>query len=125
MWAPITGADDTGATGLFMIDTGSAAALVLTGPFIKQNGLLPPANQTTAFPICGIGGESQTLIFKLREIRLGNIKLEKVITMFSQATNGMLARSDFSGHIGNAILRHFRVVFDYSRKLMILERVKE
>ena len=58
MRAPITASNHTALTGLFRIDSGSAAALVLASPFVEQNKLLPPANQTTPFPICGIGGDS-------------------------------------------------------------------
>jgi hypothetical protein len=120
--APITASGRSPISGVFMIDSGSAAALVLNSPFVEQNKLLPPLNQTTPFSICGIGGESQTQIGKLEEIRVGKIRLESPITMFSQAANGTLANADFSGIIGNAILRRFKVVFDYSRKLMILDQ---
>ena len=122
MRAPITASSRPLITGLLMIDSGSAAALVLNSPFVEQNRLLPPANQTTSFPVCGIGGDSQTQIGTLAEIRLGSLKIENPVTMFSQARNGVLASSDFSGHIGNAILRRFKVVFDYSRSVMILEK---
>ena len=122
MRAPITASGRSPINGLFVIDTGSAGALVLTSPFVEQHKLLPPPNQTTPFSICGIGGDSQTQIGNLGEIRLGTIKLESPVTMFSQATNGVLSSPDFSGHIGNAILRRFKVVFDYSRRVMILDQ---
>ncbi|HKU74264.1 MAG TPA: pepsin/retropepsin-like aspartic protease family protein [Pyrinomonadaceae bacterium] len=125
MRAPITGITGSAINGRFYIDTGSATAITLASPFVDQNKLLPPPDQTTPFPICGIGGDSQTQIGRVNEISLGKIKVEKSITMFSRAKNGVLASSDFSGHIGNALLRNFRVVFDYSRRVMILERVKE
>ena len=122
MRAPITASGRSPINGLFMIDTGSAGALVLTSPFVEQHELLPPPNQTTPFSICGIGGDSQTQIGTLTDIRLGKLKIENPMTMFSQATNGVLSSPDFSGHIGNAILRRFKVVFDYSRRVMILDQ---
>jgi hypothetical protein len=122
MRAPITASGRSSTNGLFMIDSGSAGALVLNSPFVEQNKLLPPLNQTTPFSVCGIGGDSKTQIGNLAEIRLGTIKLESPVTMFSQAANGVLANPDVSGSIGNAILRRFRVVFDYSRKVMILDQ---
>ena len=120
--APITASGRPPINGLFMIDSGFAGAVVLTSPFVAQNKLLPPPDQTTPFSNCGIGGESRTQIGKLAEIRLGNIKLESPVTMFSQAANGALANPDHSGTIGAAILRRFKVVFDYSRRLMILDQ---
>jgi|SRR5215213_7299026 len=122
MRAQITASTHSSLSGRFLIDTGSAAALMLTSPFVEQNKLLPPADQTTPFPVCGIGGDSQTQVGKISEIRLGNVKVENPITMFSQARNGVLADPEISGNIGNAILRRFKVVFDYSRKVMILDQ---
>jgi len=120
--APITASGRSPINGLFIVDSGSATALTLNSPFVAQNKLLPPPNQTTPFSTCGIGGDSQTQVGSLAEIRLGNIKLDSPVTMFSQATNGTFANPDLSGSIGNAILRRFKVVFDYSRKVMILDQ---
>lgn len=125
MRASFTASTHSALAGLFMIDSGSATAFVLTSPFVEQNNLLPPANQTTPFAVCGIGGDSKTQIGKVSEVRLGNIRVENPVTMFSQAQNGALSSTDFSGQIGNAMLRRFKVVFDYSRKVMILERVRD
>jgi hypothetical protein len=41
--------------------------------------------------------------------------------MFSQAKEGNLVSTDYDGLIGNAILRRFNLVFDYSRSRMIVE----
>ncbi len=120
--APITASGRSPINGLFIIDSGSMTALVLNSPFVAQNKLLPPLNQTTPFSVCGIGGDSQTQVGSLAEMRLGNIRLDSPITVFSQATNGTLANPDLSGSIGNAILRRFKVVFDYSRRVMILDQ---
>jgi hypothetical protein len=108
--------------GMFIIDSGSATAIVLNSPFVAQNKLLPPPDKTTPFSICGIGGDSKTQVGNLSEIHLGNLKIESPVTMFSQAENGVLADAGLSGSIGTPILRRFKVVFDYSRKVMILDR---
>ncbi len=120
--APITASGHSPINGLFIVDSGSATALTLNSPFVAQNKLLPPPNQTTPFSTCGIGGDSQTQVGSLAEMRLGKIKLDSPATMFSQATNGTLANPDVSGSIGNSILRRFKLVFDYSRKVMILDQ---
>lgn len=125
MKASITAGAHSGLDGLFLIDTGSAVGVVLNSPFVVENNLLPPANQSIPFPICGIGGESQTQLGKIGAIHLGKMKVENPVTMFSQARNGELAKTDYNGQVGNATLRRFKVVFDYSRKVMILERVKD
>jgi hypothetical protein len=59
------------------------------------------------------------------DLHLGKMKIISPVTMFSQAKNGSLASSDYAGLIGNALLRHYKVIFDYPRKRMILETVSE
>lgn len=111
--------------GRFLIDTGGAHSLILTRPFIEANRLLPPAAELTKFSICGIGGDSEILIGTLSALQLGNIKINEPITGFAQAQNGNLADADYDGNIGGAILRHFKVIFDYSRRRMILESLSK
>lgn len=104
-----------------MIDSGAAVALTLNRPFLDANKLLAPKEQTNTFNVCGIGGDSKTQIGSLESLTLDNLTVENPITLFSQASNGVLARDDFDGIIGNAVLRHYKVIFDYLRRRMILE----
>ena len=108
-------------TGLFMIDTGFMGALLLHRPFVQKNELLPRENESTPFELCGIGGGSPTRMAQLESLRLGSIDIGSPVTMFSQAKEGNLVSTDYDGLIGNAILRRFNLVFDYSRSRMIVE----
>lgn len=119
--APFTSAKSGTITGLFLIDTGLIGALILNRPYVEKRGLLPPDEQTTPFEICGIGGTSKSRIGTLESLRLGSTDVKAPVTLFSQAADGNLSREDFDGMIGNAILRRFNVVFDYSRSRMFLE----
>jgi len=107
--------------GRFMIDTGLMMALTLNTGFIERNNLLPPSDQTTPFSVCGLGGTSRAQMGTLPGIFIHNIYIDKPRTLFSQATGGVLSSTEFDGLIGNAIFRHFKVIFDYSNKQMILE----
>lgn len=107
--------------GRFLIDTGAMTSLMLNRPFVEKSGLMPPADQTRPFELCGIGGGSPSRIGTLESLRLGSIEVKNPIAVFSEARAGSLASEDYDGMIGNAMLRHFKVVFDYSRKRMILE----
>jgi hypothetical protein len=108
-------------SGRFIIDTGGAHALILSRPFVEANRLLPPATELTKFSACGIGGYSEILIGTVSALQFGNIKISQPVTGFAQAKSGNLADGTFEGNIGAGILRHFKVIFDYSRRRMILE----
>src|SRR5205814_810326 len=107
--------------GRFMIDTGAATALVLNTPFIEINKLIPPTQGAIPLTGCGIGGDTAMLVSTVEGLRLGRFSILKPNTMFSRAAKGVLTSPEFDGLIGSAILRHYRVVFDYSRHRMILE----
>jgi hypothetical protein len=57
----------------------------------------------------------------VENLQIGRRNIDNPNTLFSLATDGMLASGEFEGNIGNDILRRFKIVFDYSRHLMILE----
>ena len=118
--ASITGQDSLSASGYFMVDCGSMTGVVLNVPFIKQHRLTPSAG-ATEISICGIGGNSKSMMGTLEELRIDKQRIKKPITIFSQASGGVLTKQGIAGSIGNGILRKFNVIFDYSRKEMILE----
>jgi hypothetical protein len=107
--------------GRFMVDTGLMLAIALNTSFTEKNNLLPPPDQTTPFSICGLGGNSKAQMGTLAGLSIQDLFINKPRTLFSQATGGVLSSADFDGLIGNAIFRHFKVIFDYSKKQMILE----
>jgi len=119
--ASVKKSDAANINGRFMIDTGLMLAVTLNAAFIEKNNLLPPSDQTTPFSICGIGGTSKAQMGTLPGLFIQNIYIDKPRTLFSQATGGVLSSAEFDGLIGNAIFRHFKVIFDYSNKQMILE----
>jgi len=58
---------------------------------------------------------------RTRTTSLGSFELENSVARFSRARRGDDASAKYDGLIGGEILRRFKVVFDYSRRRMILE----
>ena len=106
-------------TGRFMLDTGSAQAVSLLKPFIDQHQLLPSTEGMTPVPVCGLGGheKEQSWIGTLEALQLGEIQVAAPVTEFRLAE----PNTDADGFIGGAAFRRFKVIFDYSRRRMILE----
>ena len=118
--ASLTGPDSLSVSGHFMVDCGSMTGVILNVPFIKQHRLIP-AGKATEISLCGIGGNSKSIMGTLADLSIGKQRIKKPIAIFSEASGGVLTRPDIAGSIGNAILRRFYVIIDYSRKEMILE----
>jgi hypothetical protein len=101
------------------VDTGYATAVVLTNEFVAENNLLPPADKLKPLPACGLAGlaKNQSWEGSLERLELGRLKIENPMTEFSQQPFS----PGFDGFIGEAALMRFKVIFDYSRREMILE----
>ena len=117
--AQIRAAGRAPLTGRFLLDTGSAQAVSLMKPFMDEHHLLPSTEGMTSLPVCGLGGyaKEKSWIGTLEALQLGEFKVAAPVTEFrlSEPT------TDADGFIGGAVFRRFKVIFDYSRRRMILE----
>ncbi|MBO0861960.1 MAG: aspartyl protease family protein, partial [Chloracidobacterium sp.] len=106
-------------TARLIVDTGGGAALWLTKQFTEAHKLLPPAEKLTPFIDCGAGGSAKEKSWtgSLEALQLGGFKLSNPAAVFYQEP----AIEGSDGLLGNPALRHFKVIFDYSRSRMILE----
>ncbi|HKE60675.1 MAG TPA: PDZ domain-containing protein, partial [Pyrinomonadaceae bacterium] len=96
---------------------------ILTTPFAQRNKL-PAVTQKTISDrsVAGLGGETHLLVGRANSFRLGHSVLPAALIYISQDKAGALASSDYEGVIGTEILKRFKVIFDYSRRRLILER---
>lgn len=107
--------------GKFNIDTGGNAALALSSSFVSEHHLLDFVQKTLPATEVGASGQSKGRVGRLKSLQLGRFVIENPITGFSQAKRGTLASTTNSGLIGGLVLRRFKVIFDYSRRRMMLE----
>ncbi len=116
--ATINGTNGQPVHGEFEIDTGCDSGVCLGHDFIAANHLLGDS-ETRAGGKFGVGGGVKTRSGHLPELQLGGAKIEKPQTDFF--LEGSPVDPGLAGHIGIGALRHFKVIFDYSRQRMILE----
>ena len=104
----------------FEIDSGCDGELCLGRNFVEQNKLNDEAGP--AGSRSGVGGSVNTRHGTLPQFQLGKATLDNLPANFF--TEGSPAGEGLAGHIGMGTLRRFKVIFDYSRKRMILEPAK-
>jgi hypothetical protein len=109
--------------GEFVIDAGSNLALILLPSFIEEHKLRDALPQTLRTYGRGVGGEVVLPLGRASRLRLGGFRLERPVTAFP--SDGTFGRAGKAGNIGSAVLRHFKVIFDYSRSRVILEPNKQ
>ena len=110
-------------TTMLVIDTGAGNDVFLNSPVVRRHKLLDSKQETTEAKTLGIGGTSRIRIGRATSIRLGRIVIPDPSVHFSLATKGDSASTLFGGHIGNGILRRFKlVIIDAARSRLILEQ---
>jgi hypothetical protein len=112
-------ADGSQVPAQFEIDTGCDGALCIGQHFVESHQLAP----ATAGPPsrrAGVGGTARTRTGHLARLRLGNLIVEQPAANFF--LQGSPVDPPLAGHIGWGLLRDFKVIFDYSRQQLILER---
>ena len=121
---PIISADihmtnGTAIRGEFEIDTGCDSGVCLGHEFIATHHLLDDAD-TRAGGKFGVGGGTKTRSGHLPRLQIGAASVEQPQTDFF--LEGSPVDAGLAGHIGIGTLKHFKVIFDYSRQQMILEQ---
>lgn len=107
----------------FRIDTGSRNSLDLHAPFVKEHGFLKKHPKYVDAPVgFGVGGASHGVIGRIDSLQVGSFTIASPVCGFSLADQGAFATTKSAGNIGGGMLRRFKVVFDYSRNQMFLEK---
>jgi len=108
--------------GRFEIDTGCDGGLCLGSDFVEANNLLEASGDTKGAGRRGVGGDTGTRIGRVPKFRLGTLVVEKPLTNFF--LEGSPVDPGYAGHIGMDVFRRFRVIYDYARQRIILERAE-
>lgn len=109
--------------GRCVIDLGSTQALILAPRVIREEKALDAITRTIEARGRGVGGQVQSRAGRVERLELGNLKFERPVTMLPVPADAHVGAQEdgMIGNIGGEVLRRFTVIFDYSRKRMILE----
>lgn len=102
----------------FEVDTGCTGGLCIGKHFVRAHNLVATGGENERR---GVGGGARTRSGHVPSLRLGRVVIEKPSADFF--LEGSPADPPLAGHIGADVLRQFRVIFDYARKRMILEKL--
>jgi hypothetical protein len=100
------------------LDTGSVNELGLNGSFVQAVKLVGSAQKVVPQPGVALGGFTENYVTRIAGLELGNIFIKNPVVGCSKD----LTRTGDAGTIGGEIFRRFKVILDYSRERMILER---
>ena len=103
--------------GNFEVDTGADGTLVVSSLFAKKQKLLEAIPKTIQSTGVGAGGEEEILVGRIKRVELGRLIIDNPTIGLAQDSEA----EKHDGILGGEILRRSKVIFDYSRKQMILE----
>jgi hypothetical protein len=120
--AAVTVPDRSPIEADMVVDTGARTAVIFNRPFGMQGHLVQSIPKSFAGTVGGgAGGECRGLVGRLEAMRIGPLRLNRPVAIFSLDRAGVLASRGFSGIIGGPVLRRCRVFFHYPKKTLILE----
>ena len=103
-----------------MIDTGASTAVILRHPYARENQLFGSGDKTTTSETVAVGARPFVTL-SAREITLGRWTFPNPgVEAYGTPTGAGGYRSN-DGVLGNKLLQHFRVTFDYARRRLYLE----
>lgn len=100
---------DTGGSHYLFLELGSKAEIK------------PPVGATKTSLGRGASGEITGYTGQVKSFQLGNYSVKDVPTGFPDASGGTAGLNGRDGNLGGGVLRRFKVIFDYSRRQMIVE----
>jgi hypothetical protein len=103
------------------VDTGYDGTFDINSPLVRKQKLEEGILKTGQSTNRGAGGEQKLIFGHVKAVHLGQMVFADPPVGLSQDTAGAGASEENDGIIGGEIFRRFKVIFDYSRKRMILE----
>ena len=89
----------------------------------QKNNLLQAAGRVQDGERTGVGGDAETKVGSVPQVKLGRLTVDKPEVNFF--LKGSPVDRHLAGHIGVEVLRHFKIIFDYSRRQIILEPYRD
>ncbi len=107
-------------TAPFIVDTGSAAEVLLYRPFVDAHAGLVPATLSSRRSY-GIGGAAPSYHTSLDVLELGGFELFHADADVMLATRGAFADRFDAGNVGIGVLKNFSISFDYDNDAMYVQ----
>jgi hypothetical protein len=117
--ATVTGANGQLIRGQFEIDSGSGDVVALAEPLVRTNKLTETGGRVFRTVSWNIAGQFPTLYGHVPKFQWGPYTFEQPTARFM--LHPMVADKGQAGIIGTGLLERFKVIFDYSRRRVILE----
>lgn len=108
--------------GKFEVDSGGTGILNLNTPFVNKHKMLETLTTHSQSKLGGAGGSAEAVKAHVPLVGLGSLVVKNPLVVFARGTEGSESSAEYDGELGGGFLRQFKMILDYSRSQMILER---
>ena len=107
--------------GRFVIDTGSAAGVIVPNELVARDSLALAFPRTLEVVARGVGGEIRSRVARAESFTLGKLRFDKPVVFLQGETRGRISAPGTIGNFGGQLASRCRVTFDYRRKRVAFE----
>ena len=108
--------------GKFEVDSGGTGILILNTPFVNKHTMLETLTIQAQSKLGGAGGSANAVKAHVPTFELGSLVVKNPLVVFAQGTEGSEGSAEYDGEIGAGFFSQFKMILDYSRSQIILER---
>jgi len=108
--------------GKFEVDSGATGILNLNTPFVNKHKMLETLTMHGQSKLGGVGGAAEAMKAHVPAVEFGSLVVKNPLVVFAQGTEGSESSAEYDGELGAGFLSQFKMILDYSRSQMILER---
>lgn len=121
--ATVTLANGKKLKGDFFVDTGARTSVDFNTPFVNKNDMITQIGNHYSYYVAGLSN-AETKHYKGRasNFAFGGFSFDDLPIGLSQAEHGIQNNSKIAGIIGNELLKHFNITYDYANKKMYFEQ---
>ncbi len=109
------------AEGIFQIDTGFSGSIHVYRSFADLHRILEVVPKLTPDSAVGATGVLPISRGRIGNLLLGRFSIPAIIASFYPPSYSSTGVGGHDGNLGGEVLRRFKVVFDYTRRRLILE----
>ncbi|MEK7775185.1 MAG: retroviral-like aspartic protease family protein [Candidatus Zixiibacteriota bacterium] len=123
---PTISATICGVSGVFLVDLGNAAGVLLHQSFINQYQLESCLNSIdfNSQSVAAIGGTVGVSFYRAKSFSLGTINYENLAVAVPDSSSGISGTSDIAGNFGSLFFKPYEITFDYPNRMLYLRLLK-
>jgi hypothetical protein len=121
--ASVTMSNGKKLNGDFFVDTGARTSVDFNTPFVNKNNMVSQIGDNYNYSVAGLSSnEVKHYKGRATSFTFGGFSFDELPIGLSQAEQGIQNNNKVAGILGNELLKHFNITYDYAHKKIYFEQ---